>query len=121
MTSQVFSANDGQRDLQRAINELAERLPPPLQPLARLMYNYRWAWLPGAGLLFRDIDFAHWQRSGCNPRHVIEAVSPRRLQQLSRDEPFVAENPRVTDYRLGRQSVGRQIAALLQWRPPKGA
>ena len=97
MTIEAFSANDGQRDIQRAINELAERLPIPLQPLARLIYNYRWAWLPGAGTLFRDIDPAHWQRSGCNPRHVIEAVSPRRLQQLARDEPFVARLRTVAD------------------------
>ena len=97
MTSDTFSADDGRRDLQRSINELTERLPPLLQPLARLIYNYRWAWLPGAGALFHDIDLAHWRRSGCNPRHVIEAVSPRRLQELSRDEPFVARLRTLAD------------------------
>lgn len=97
MTIDPFSGNDGQRDIHRAINELAERLPPPLQPLARLAYNYRWAWLPGAGLLFRDIDPAHWRHSGCNPRHVIEAASPRRFQQLSRDETFVARLRTLAD------------------------
>src|SRR5579862_7187015 len=95
--SGTFSADDGQRDIQRAIKELAERLPTPLQPLARLVYNYRWAWLPGAGALFHDIDRAHWRRSGCNPRHVIEAVPPRRLQELSRDEPFVARLRTLAD------------------------
>src|ERR1035437_9842287 len=97
MTIDPFSGNDGQRDIHRAINELAERLPPPLQPLARLAYNYRWAWSPGAGLLFRDIDPAHWRHSGCNPRHVIEAASPRRFQQLSRDETFVARLRTLAD------------------------
>jgi len=96
-TTNAFSDNDGRRDFQQAINELAERLPVTLQPLARLIYNYRWAWLPGAGTLFRDIDSAHWRRSGCNPRHVIEAASPRRLQELSRDEPFVARLRTLAD------------------------
>jgi starch phosphorylase len=97
MTIETFSANDGRHDLQRAINELSERLPIPLQPLARLIYNYRWAWLPGASTLFSDIERAHWRRSGCNPRHVIEAASPRRLQQLAHDEPFVARLRTLAD------------------------
>jgi starch phosphorylase len=97
MTMETFSANDGRRDLQRAIAELTERLPIALQPLARLIYNYRWAWLPGASTLFADIERAHWRRSGCNPRHVIEAASPRRLQQLARDEPFVARLRTLAD------------------------
>jgi len=77
--------HDGGRDIERAVGELGERLPAPLWPLARLAYNYRWSWLPGGADLFRDIDASHWRHSDYNPRAVIEAAKPRRLQQLSRD------------------------------------
>ncbi len=76
---------DGSRDIARAVGELAERLPAPLWPLARLAYNYRWSWLAGGAELFRDIDADRWRHSGCNPRAVLEAAKPRRLQELSRD------------------------------------
>lgn len=37
-------------------------------------------------------------------------------------ESFVPDNPRATDYRLGRRSIGLQYAALVKWRPaqPQG-
>ena len=35
------------RDIRRAAEDLAGRLPPALAPLARLAFNYRWSWLPG--------------------------------------------------------------------------
>ena len=84
----VHNPIDGSRDMERAIAELAERIPEPLFPLARLVYNYRWSWLPGAAALFREIDPAIWRRSECNPRYVIEATPPHRLRQLARQEPF---------------------------------
>src|SRR5678815_5283427 len=69
--------NDGRRDVARAVEEMAERLPPPLSALARVAYNYLWSWLPHGEAVFRDIDPALWRRSGCNPRLLIEAVAPR--------------------------------------------
>jgi len=48
--------NDGREDIRRAAAELAERLPDPLAPLARLAYNYRWSWLPGGPEVFSAID-----------------------------------------------------------------
>jgi len=83
-------AHDGRRDLERAIGELAERLPEVMQPLAALAFNYRWSWMVGGGDLFHDIDPDAWRRSGCNPRTVIEATAPRRFQELARDGGYVA-------------------------------
>jgi starch phosphorylase len=83
-----FGAHDGRRDLERAIAELAERLPEAMQPLAALAYNFRWAWMVGGGALFHDIDPDSWRRSGCNPRYVIEATAPRRFQELARDSGY---------------------------------
>ncbi len=103
-------ACDGRRDMQEAIAELAERLPEPLAPLARIAYNYRWSWVPGGAWVFRTIDPAAWRRGGCNPRYVIEAAPPRRLKALASDREYVA---RVT-------SLAEQIEADLA-RPPHPA
>ena len=44
----------GSRDLERAAEALATRLPEPLGVLARLAYNYRWAWDPDGPDLSED-------------------------------------------------------------------
>ncbi len=80
---------DGRRDAERAVAELAERLPEALQPLARMAYNYRWSWIAGGPALFRDIDSETWRRSECNPRYVIEAAAPHRLAELACQHEYV--------------------------------
>ncbi len=83
------TARDGRRDLTRAIAVLAERLPEPLLPLARVVYNYAWSWIEGGVELLREVDPALWERSGGNARWLIEAVPPRRLRALADDRGFV--------------------------------
>jgi hypothetical protein len=39
----VNTVYPGQTDLDAAIADLAERLPGPLRPLARVAYDYRWS------------------------------------------------------------------------------
>jgi starch phosphorylase len=82
--------SDGRHDLQRAIAELGERLPAPLLPLARLAYNYRWSWMLGGTSVFVDIDASLWRQSGCNPRWLLESVTPRRLRELADSRAYVA-------------------------------
>lgn len=81
---------DGQGDVARAIRTLAERLPQPLVPLARLAYNYRWSWRLSAASAFREIHPSIWRRSEHNPRYLIEAVAPHRLEALASDRSYVA-------------------------------
>lgn len=64
--------NDGREDLRRAAEELADRLPGPLAPLARLAYNYRWSWLPGAPELFASVDPERFELSCENPVRLLE-------------------------------------------------
>jgi starch phosphorylase len=89
MKSQKRKQDAGASDVARAIAELAERLPDPIAPLARLAYNYRWTWLKGGAELFRDINPQLWRRSACNARWMIEALPPHRLQQVASDASYV--------------------------------
>jgi starch phosphorylase len=98
-------ACDGRRDTVRAVSELAERLPEPLLPLARIAYNYRWSWMPGASALFSDIDPGIWRRSECNPRHVIEVAAPHRLRELATQREYV-ERLRSAASRLDAELTG---------------
>ena len=61
---EALGVHDGRRDLERAIAELAERLPEAVQPLAALAFNFRWSWMVGGGDLFHDIDPDAWRRGG---------------------------------------------------------
>jgi len=96
---------DGTVDLARARAELAESLPEALRPLAELVYNYRWVWLPECVELFRDIDAANWRRSGCNPRHLVETTPRRRWRELEADAGYLARLQRARD-RLAAELAG---------------
>jgi starch phosphorylase len=61
----------GDRDLERAVAELAAGLPEPLQPLARVAYDYRWSWAVDGAATFAAIDPERWVRSGSNPRRLL--------------------------------------------------
>jgi len=92
----IEAASDaGRRDVERAVADLAERLPTPIAALARIAYNYRWSWAPGGASLFQDIDPPHWRRSGCNPRGMIEAQPLHRLRELGRDPAYVSRLKRI--------------------------
>jgi starch phosphorylase len=102
----------GQRDMERAIAELAERLPPPISALAGVAYNYRWSWTEGGSDLFRDMDPALWPRSGFNPRWLLEALAPPRLRELALDADFVQRVARIAselDADLRRRSISGRV------------
>jgi starch phosphorylase len=86
---------DGRRDLERAVAILAERLPEPLLPLARLAYNYRWSWLHDGAAVFRHLDHHLWRRTGRNPRLLLESVAPARLREVAADAVYLARLERL--------------------------
>jgi starch phosphorylase len=81
---------DGRDDIQAAAAELAERLPGPLVPLARLAYNYRWSWLPGGHELFASIDRERFALCLENPVRLLQEASPRALRRAAADESLLA-------------------------------
>jgi starch phosphorylase len=83
------TANDGIADLARAVGELAERLPTGLAPLARLAYNYRWSWLPGAPELFASIDPRRFALCSENPVRLLQEASNEALRSVAADTAVV--------------------------------
>jgi starch phosphorylase len=79
------SAFDGQRDVQRAADARAARLPPSLGGLARLAYNYHWSWQRDGGEIFRGIDPQRWASVAGNPVHLLQEASSESLAQAAAD------------------------------------
>jgi glycogen phosphorylase len=80
----------GRRDLERAADALASRLPEPLGVFARLAYNYRWSWTPDGPDVFRAIDPERWDRCAENPVRLLEEASARRLRAAAADDALLA-------------------------------
>src|SRR4051794_21381357 len=80
----------GSRDLERAAEALATRLPEPLSVLARLAYNYRWAWDPDGPAAFRDVDPDRWERVAENPVKLLQEANAQRLSEAAGDEALLA-------------------------------
>jgi starch phosphorylase len=71
------------------VNSLRPRvLPPPLQPLQPLSWNYWWSWAPDGNEVFRDLDPGLWQQCEQNPRMLLAQVSDLRLAQVAADPVF---------------------------------
>jgi starch phosphorylase len=81
---------DGSRDVQRAIDRLARRLPEPLEDLAWIAYNYHWTWVPGGKDLFRNIDAHRFLLSGENPVAFLTNLPERDLLQAATNEATLA-------------------------------
>jgi starch phosphorylase len=79
----------GADDLRRAAEELAERIPDALAPLARLAYNYRWAWLPGGSDLFAAIDRERFEFCLKNPVRLLQEASSRALRRAAANGELV--------------------------------
>src|SRR3954447_2735051 len=80
----------GSRDLERAAEALASRLPDPLGVFARLAYNYRWSWDPDGPDVFRDIDPDRWERVAENPVKLLQEANAQRLSEAAQDESLLA-------------------------------
>ncbi len=101
---------DGQIDILAAAEDLAERIPDALAPLARIAYNYRWAWLPGGPELFRAVDSERFDLCMRNPVRLLQESPARVLKRAAHDRELVAR----------AQAIEAEIAADLE-RPHGGA
>jgi starch phosphorylase len=87
--------NDGSRDIQYAVDDLAGRLPDALAPLARVAFNYRWSWLPGAAELFRAVDAERFELCLQNPVRLLQESPGRVLRRAAEDGTLVERAGRI--------------------------
>ncbi len=80
----------GSDDLERAAARLAAQLPEPLAPLARVAYNYRWAWEPGGRATFQAIDPVRFERAHRSPVRLLAEADSEALQRVANDPQLVA-------------------------------
>jgi starch phosphorylase len=71
-------------------------LPPPLEPLLPLSWNYWWSWAPDGNEVFRDLDPGLWQQCEQNPRLLLSQVSDLRLAQVAADPAFADRIQRLS-------------------------
>ncbi len=81
---------DGRVDIQAAADDLAERIPEALAPLARLAYNYRWSWTPGGPEVFRGVSGERFDLCGRNPVRLLQE-SPARVLRRAADNGELVE------------------------------
>jgi starch phosphorylase len=89
MSDVTAAPRDGRDDIARAVADLADRLPEALAPLARVAYNYRWCWQPGAAELFAELDPERFLSCGANPVRLLGELGPRVLAAHARDASIV--------------------------------
>jgi starch phosphorylase len=85
----LASMTAGAEDIVRAASALTSRLPWPLGVLARLAYNYRWAWLPDGPDVFRSVDPDRWRACGRNPVRLLQETSAEALLRAAADGSLV--------------------------------
>ena len=65
-------------------------LPPKLQPLLEIARNLWWVWNPEAINLLRRVDPDLWEERHHNPIAVLGSLSSDRINDLTRDQAFLA-------------------------------
>ncbi len=71
------------------------KLPPELEPLRELAYNLWWSWDPEAIDLFFRIERDRWINVKQNPVRLLGEVSQDRLNELAKDDGYLAHLERV--------------------------
>src|SRR5258708_755922 len=82
-----------QLEIERSTAVRARELPPNLQPLERLAWNYWWSWAPDGAETFRDLDEDVWEQTEHNPRAQLAQASDLRVAERAAD-PSYAERVR---------------------------
>ena len=99
----------GDRDVAFAVAALADRLPVELRPLARVAYNYRWAWADDGGEVFAAIDADRWARVGGNPVRLLSETDAGILAHAAA-QPGLADRAAalaaLIDGDLAREAAG---------------
>jgi len=94
-------------------NNSRRELPPPLQPLESLAWNYWWSWAPDGVEVFRDLNPAIWEQCERNPCALLAQTSDLRLAQVAADPAF-ADRVRLLSERFAAYLGHTQSWSKLQ-------
>lgn len=70
-------------------------LPENLEPLREIAHNLYWSWNQDAMELFRRMDRDLWEQTNHNPVMLLGKISQDRLEELSKDDGFLAHMNRA--------------------------
>ncbi len=65
-------------------------LPPTLEVLRRVAWNYWWCWAAGGESVFRDLDSEVWEDCGHNPRRLLAETPEFNLLKMATEPAYVA-------------------------------
>ena len=72
-------------------------IPAALESLLKLAYNIRFSWRGEIRDIFRRIDPGLWMECRHNPVLMLGLVNQDRLEELSRDQGFMAQLDRISE------------------------
>jgi len=77
-------------------------IPEPLSFLEMLSRNLWWSWQHDAQELFSRIDPGLWEATGRNPVVFLTYIDQNRLEDLAKDDSFLAHQKRVRELYAGQ-------------------
>src|SRR6267142_323581 len=86
-----------EKEIQLPTEPRRRDLPPPLQPLEPLAWNYWWSWAPDGVEVFRDLDPGTWEQCERNPRALLAQTSDLQLSQMAADPAFADRVLRLSE------------------------
>jgi starch phosphorylase len=97
MTIHADALSAGARDIRRAAQILASRVPGRLAPLAEVAYNFSWTWRQDGDPLFRSIDPYRWRACGQNPVRLLQEAPEESLERAALNPELVARAEALRD------------------------
>ena len=96
-------------------------LPPEINRLRELAYNFWWTWNPQATELFMYLDPELWVESGHNPVLMLEMVAPDRLKEAAVNEGYRNLYNKIIDEfdrYMAEKSNSRNEFEPIKWTAP---
>ena len=78
-----------------ATYQVVPSLPSNLEKLREISFNLYWSWNWDSRDLFKRLDTELWEATNHNPVMVLGKISQERLEEVSRDDGFLAHLDRV--------------------------
>jgi starch phosphorylase len=92
---------------------LSAKIPPRVERLEELAYNFWWSWHREARDLFKMLDYSLWRSTGHNPVKMLLEMSPGQLEERASDPLFLRQ------YDAAMMALDRDLCNGHLWFPEK--